>query len=170
MTVCYIMKLLIMDATELTRRNIMDNKELKVLIFSINGEHYATDIMEVERILGYEEPTTLPDSPMFVEGVINYEGTILPVISLTKKFNLVTNNKKDELKIIVAKQSTSRVGIIVDVVSEVRDVSVNNIESPPEIVSGISQRYIKGLIKIDGKIIIFLNLGTILTEEEKKLI
>lgn len=148
----------------------MDNKEVKVLIFSINGEYYATDIMEVERILGYEEPTTLPDSPMFVEGVINYEGSILPVISLTKKFNLSKSDKKDEAKIIVSKQDENKIGIIVDIVSEVRDVSGKNIETPPEIVVGISQRYIKGLIKIDGKIIIFLNIGAILTEEEKKLI
>ncbi|MCT8976153.1 chemotaxis protein CheW [Clostridium sp. CX1] len=148
----------------------MENKEIKVLIFSINGEHYATDIMEVERILGYEEPTKLPDSPMFVEGVINYEGSILPVISLTQRFGLVNSDKKDESKIIVAKQSGSKIGIIVDVVSEVRDVNEKNIEAPPEIVSGISKRYIKGLIKIDGKIIIFLNLGTILTEEEKMFI
>lgn len=148
----------------------MDNKEIKVLIFGINGEHYATDIMEVERILGYEEPTTLPDSPMFVKGVINYEGSILPVISLTNRFNLTKGDKKDESKIIVAKQDGNKIGIIVDVVSEVRDVSEKNIEAPPEIVAGISKRYIKGLIKIDGKIIIFLNLGAILTEEEKKLI
>lgn len=148
----------------------MDNKEVKVLIFSINGEYYATNIMEVERILGYEEPTTLPDSPMFVKGVINYEGSILPVISLTNRFNLENSDKKDEAKIIVAKQLENKIGVIVDVVSEVRDVSEKSIEEPPEIVAGISRRYIKGLIKIDGKIIIFLNLGTILTEEEKKLI
>jgi purine-binding chemotaxis protein CheW len=148
----------------------MDNKEVKVLIFNINGEHYATDIMEVERILGYEEPTTLPDSPIFVDGVINYEGNILPVISLAKRFNLAKNDKKDETKIIVAKQAENRIGIIVDIVSEVRDVNEKNIEVPPEIVVGISKRYIKGLIKIDDKIIIFLNLGEILTEEEKKLI
>lgn len=148
----------------------MDNKEIKVLIFSINGENYATDIMEVERILGYEEPTKLPDSPAFIEGVINYEENILPIISLTKRFSLPIINKSHESKIIVAKQADSKIGIIVDVVSEVRDVNEENIEAPPEIVSGISRRYIKGLIKIDGKIIIFLNLGTILTEEEKTLI
>lgn len=148
----------------------MDNKEVKVLIFSINGEFYATDIMEVERILGYEEPTALPDSPDFIEGVINYEGSILPVISLARKFKLSQGDKKDESKIIVTKQAGDKIGIIVDVVSEVRDVSEKNIETPPEIVASISQRYIKGLIKIDGKIIIFLNLGEILTEEEKKLI
>ncbi|MEY7998828.1 chemotaxis protein CheW [Clostridium sp. Mt-5] len=148
----------------------MDNKEIKVLIFSIDGEYYATDIMEIERILGYEETTKLPDSPDFVEGVINYEGNILPIISLTKKFGLNSHQKEDQAKIIVTKQDGNKIGIIVDVVSEVKDVKTDNIEVPPEIVAGISKRYIKGLIKIDEKIIIFLNLTKILTEEEKELI
>lgn len=148
----------------------MNSKEVKVLIFSINDEYYATDIVEVERILGYEETTKLPNSPDFIEGVINYEGSILPVVSLCRRFNLPQSDKKSDAKIIVTKYAEDKVGIIVDVVSEVRDVDEKNIETAPEIVAGISQRYIKGLIKIDGKIIIFLNLGAILTEEEKKLI
>jgi len=148
----------------------MDNKEIKVLIFSINGEYYATDIMEVERILGYEETTKLPEIPNFVEGVINYEGNILPIINLAKKFNLPYSERKEDSKIIVAKQNDSKIGIIVDVVSEVKDIKVEKIETPPEIVAGISRRYIRGLIKIDGKIIIFLNFATILTEEERKFI
>jgi purine-binding chemotaxis protein CheW len=148
----------------------MSDKELKVLIFSINNEYYATDIMEVERIVGYEEPTKLPDSPLFVEGVINHEGNILPVINLAKRFNLSRDITKQESKIIVARQKLGKIGIIVDVVSEVKDVLESSIEVPPEIVAGISKRYIKGLIKIDKKIIIFLNLATILTEEERQLI
>lgn len=148
----------------------MENKEIKVLIFSINGEYYATDIMEIERILGYEEPTVLPDSPDFVKGVINYEGNILPIISLAKRFNLHFKEKLDDSKIIVAKQDNTKIGIIVDVVSEVRDINTKIIEPSPDIVSGISKRYIKGLIKLDKKIIIFLNLAAILTDEEKKFI
>jgi len=148
----------------------MENKDVKVLIFSINNQEYATDITEVERIIGYEEPTKLPDSPIFVTGVITYEGNILPVLSLSKKFNLPYNENINEAKIVVAKQDNTKIGIIVDVVSEVKDVNGKNIETPPEIVAGISRRYIKGLIKLDKKIIIFLNLSTILSEEEKKLI
>jgi len=148
----------------------MENKEIKVLIFSINGEYYATDIMEVERILGYEETTKLPEIPHFVEGVINYEGNILPIINLAKKFNIPDSERKEDGKIIVAKQKDSKIGIIVDVVSEVKDVKVENIENPPEIVAGISKRYIRGLIKIEGRIIIFLNFATILTEEERKFL
>ncbi|QAT40562.1 chemotaxis protein CheW [Clostridium sp. JN-9] len=148
----------------------MDNKEIKVLIFSINGEYYATDIMEVERILGYEEPTKLPDSPNFLEGVINYEDNILPIISLSKRFNLGEDKITSDTKIIIAKHEDKKLGIIVDVVSEVKDVNTKNIEDPPDVVSGISKRYLKGLIKTDKKIIIFLNLGTILTEDENNLI
>jgi purine-binding chemotaxis protein CheW len=148
----------------------MNDKDAKVLIFSINNEYYATDIMEVERILGYETPTQLPDSPDFIEGVINYEGSILPIMSLAKRFNIPYNKTKDEAKIIVAKQDDSKIGIIVDVVSEVSDIKADNIEEAPEIVSGISKRYIKGLIKLNGKIIIFLNLATVLTQEEKESI
>ncbi|APM39316.1 chemotaxis protein CheW [Clostridium kluyveri] len=148
----------------------MSQEEIKVLIFSINEEYYATDIMEIERILGYEETTKLPDSPDFVDGVINYEGNILPVICLTRKFGFSGEEKRDESKIIVTKQDGNKIGIIVDVVSEVRDVNVSSIEAPPDIVAGISKRYIKGLIKINDKIIIFLNLSKILTEQEKELI
>lgn len=148
----------------------MDVKELKILIFNINSEYYAADIMEVERILGYEKTTKLPDSPEFVDGVINYEGKILPVISLSRRFNLGENSINENSKIIVSKQKESKFGIIVDVVSEVKDININDMEEAPEVVGGISKRYIKGLIKIDGKIIIFLRLSNILTEEEKILI
>lgn len=148
----------------------MEDKEIKVLIFNINGEYFAADIMEIERIIGYEEPTKIPDSPDFVEGVINYSSNILPVISLTKRFNLNDSENKSQAKIIVTKQEQNKIGIIVDIVSEVKDISSSTIEPAPDIVSGISKRYIKGLIKIDDKIIIFLNISNILTEEEKQLI
>lgn len=148
----------------------MGNNDLKVLIFSIDNQYYATDIMEVERILEYEEPTKLPDSPDFVDGVINYQGNIISVMSLDKRFNLQNSLNSREAKIIVVKQNEDKIGIIVDLVSEVKNVSANNIENPPDIVAGISKRYLKGLIKLENKIIILLNLSTILTEEEKELI
>ncbi|MBU3142362.1 chemotaxis protein CheW [Clostridium sp. CF012] len=145
----------------------MKKEGIKILIFSINSEYYATNIMEVERILEYEKSTKIPGSPEFVEGVISYEGKILPVIALSKRFNLPLTEIQEGCKIIVAKQNHSKIGIIVDFVSEVRDVLIESLEDSPEIISGVSKRYIKGLIKIDGRIIIYLNLSDILTEEEK---
>lgn len=144
------------------------DKEIKILIFSVNGEYFATDIMEVERIIGYQSPTKLPDSPEFIEGVINHEGHILPVMNLYKRFKLAASAVAEESKIIVAKEENGKIGMIVDVVSEVKDINEGSIETPPEVVSGISKRYIKGLIKLEDKIVVFLNISAILTEEEKK--
>lgn len=148
----------------------MDEKEIKILIFIINNQYYATDISQVQRILGYSISTHLPDSPSFVEGVIDYEGGVLPVINLAKKFKVPSKDVEEETKIIVAKEEEYQMGIIVDVVSEVCNVKLKNIEETPEIVAGISRRYIKGLIKLNGKIIIFLDFATIFTEEEKESI
>jgi len=148
----------------------MKQQEIKVLVFRISGEYYATNIIEVERILGYEKSTIIPDSPEFVEGVINYESNILPIISLSKIFKLPSGEIGEESKIIVAKQNNSKIGIIVDFVSEVKDIRLENIEESPEIIGGISKRYIKGLIKIDGEIIVYLNISAILTDEEKNQI
>ena len=116
--------------------------------------------------------TEIPDSPNFIEGVINYEGSILPIINLKKKFsmkNLIGSNE-DETKIIVSKQDQCKYGVMVDLVSEVKDISMDIVEETPEIVKGISERYIKGLIKLNDKIVILLNLNTILTDDEKKLL
>lgn len=148
----------------------MENKEIKVLIFKINNQYYATNIKEVERILGYEIPTNLPDSPGFIEGVINHEGNILPVMSIAKKFNIPESDNKKNAKIVVIKEMQNKIGVIVDVVSEVRNIYLKDIEQPPEIISEVSKRYIEGLIKLENKIIIFLNLGKILTDEEKEAI
>ncbi len=145
----------------------MASSEIKVLIFTLNGEFYATDIMEVERILGFEEPTVLPEAPEFVQGVINYEGSILPIISLSKKFSMM-DNKREDAKIIVVKQEEDKIGIVVDQVTEVGNINLEEVENPPHISTSLSKRYIKGLIKLKEKIIIFLNLAEILSSEEKE--
>lgn len=148
----------------------MASEETKVLVFCIGNEYYATDIMEVERILGYENPTKIPDAPRFIDGVINYEGNILPVISLSKRFNIGSEDISKDAKIIIAKDENTKLGIVVDHVSEVKDVKMSQVECPPDYIAGISKRYLKGLIKTDEKIIVFLNLSAILTDEEKNLI
>lgn len=146
------------------------SREIKMLIFSIGDQFYSGDIMEVERILTYEDPTKLPDSPEFLKGVINYEGNILPVISLSDRFHKIPSDSKEHLKIIVTRQDDKKIGIIVDSVSEVKPIMEDKIEDAPDIASQVSKRYIKGLIKEDERIIVFLTLGNILSEEEKQLV
>jgi len=146
----------------------MASNENKMLIFGLNGEHYATDIQEVERILGYQEPTVLPDAPIFVNGVINYEQSILPIISLSKKFNLGEDKESENRKIIVVKRNENKFGIIVENVYEVRDVNSDLMEVAPPITSTIDKKYIAGLIRLEENIVILLDLEKILTSEEEQ--
>lgn len=140
----------------------------KIIIFELNGERYAADIKEVERILGYEEPTVLPEAPLFVKGVINYEEKILPIISLSKKFNIGEGTDYETRKIIVVKREEKKFGIIVDNVYEVRDIDGRIIENAPEITNTSERKYISGLIKLDNNIIILLDLNKILSTNDEE--
>jgi len=145
----------------------MGNNEIKMLIFALNGEHYATDIKEVERILGYQEPTILPDAPIFVKGVINHEQSILPIISLSRKFNFGEDKESENRKIIVVKRKENKFGIIVENVYEVRDVNSDLMEAAPAITTTIDRKYIAGLIKLEDNIVILLDLEKILSSEDE---
>ena len=145
----------------------MDNIESKILIFRLGEELYSTNISEIERILEYTETVHIPDSPNFVEGVINYEGHVIPVINLCKKFNLDCCNKDcKDFKIIVVKRENRKFGVIVNNVYEVSNVSNEMVEKVPYITLSENNNYIKGLVKIDGKIIILLDMERILSKED----
>ena len=144
-------------------------KEIKILVFKLRNEFYATDIMDVERILGYEEPTALPDSPSFLDGVINYENSVLPFLNLVDKFKLKKEDSLDK-KIIVVRRENGKFGILVDSVSEVLSILDEEIKNPSSLSTLISQKYIKGLIKKKDNIIIMLDLEKVLTVEEEEII
>lgn len=144
------------------------SEDKKVVVFTIEDEEYATGIGQVERILELEKITRIPDAPKYLKGVINYQGRIIPVIDLKERFNLPGTNIQDNSKIIIAKHENGDVGLIIDSVSQVMDVADDSISEPPDIISGIVKKYIKGIIKLDKRIIIYLDLGCILSFDERQ--
>ncbi|SEG00287.1 purine-binding chemotaxis protein CheW [Caloramator fervidus] len=137
----------------------------KVIIFKLGNEEFACDIQQVERILGYIEPTKVPEAPYFVEGVINYQNTILPIINLRKKFNMNYEDSRDK-KIIVVKNNNKNVGLLVDTVLEVTDIKEENIEASPDIVTVAKNKYIQNIIRLDNRIILNIDTEKILTKDE----
>ena len=97
--------------------------EIRILVFKLNGEYFATDIMEVERILGNVGTTKLPDSPSFLEGIIKHEEEVIPVINLYKKFGFNSCSVDSTNKVIVVKKELGKFGVIVDDVNEVTTVN-----------------------------------------------
>lgn len=138
----------------------------KILVFKIAGEEFAADIMQVERILGFSEPTKIPEAPQFVKGVIKYQGKIIPVIDLNIRLHLETTSLSNDSKIIIVKHNEMSIGLIVDMVSEVVDIVDEDIDDAPDIVKGISNKYIMGMIKLNERIIILLDTEKILTIDQ----
>jgi len=148
----------------------MDSEELKVLLFSVVGQLYAADIMDIERILAYQAPAKVPEAPEFIEGIINHDGTIIPVMSLARRFGMGDHERSNEARIILALLEGNKIGIVVDSVAEVRTLHPEDIDETPELAAGISRRYIRGIIKLKAGMAIFINLSEILTNDEKSQI
>ncbi|HYF84204.1 MAG TPA: chemotaxis protein CheW [Clostridia bacterium] len=139
---------------------------MQLVIFRLNGQEYGIDIFRVNEIVPYSKPTKIPNSPDYIEGVLNLRGHVIPVISLKKKFNLDNVGTDDRTRIIVANAGSNVAGFVVDEASEVLTVEKESIEPVSEIVSNISRKYISGVGKLDnGRMYILLNFDELYTEE-----
>lgn len=140
--------------------------EGKYLTFVLGGEEYGLEILKVREIIGVMDITSVPQTPVFVKGVINLRGKVIPVIDLRLKFGMEEAQPTDETCIIVVDIGGSLIGIFVDTVSEVLDVTADQIEPPPSFGSAIDTAFILGMGKIKGKVKILLDIDKVLSAEE----
>lgn len=144
-----------------------DTGEIQLVVFRLGAEEYGVPITQVQEINRLTTPTRIPKAPAFVEGVINLRGKVLPVIDLKKRFGLEGAAYTDEARIVVVEIAGHTVGVIVDVVSEVLRLPVASIEPPPAVIAGITADYLRGVGKLDDRLLILLDLNKILTETEQ---
>lgn len=136
------------------------------LTFIMDEEEYGVDILAVQEIRGWESATPVPNSPSFIKGVINLRGTIVPIMDLRGRFNLSDPEYGPETVVIVLKISTDKgnrtMGIIVDAISDVYDVPVDDVRRTG---FGDNQNadFIKGLVTVNKHMVILLKLDSLLT-------
>lgn len=141
--------------------------EEKLVCFELMGEVYGVPISMVQEIIRMQTITEIPRAPEYVEGVINLRGKIIPVVDLRKRFGLGFGEHSKNTRIVVVKVSDVTVGMVVDAVSEVLRLREEDIEPPSPIVASLDAEYIKGVGKIEGKLIILLDTEKILTHQDK---
>lgn len=145
-----------------------DSKELLQLVtFRLGNEEFSLDILRVQEIIRHMELTRVPRTPDFVDGVINLRGRVIPVLDLRKRFGLPSDEKTNETRIIVVDVDSKTVGLKVDAVSEVLRLPADTVEPAPAIVTGAESDYIKGVGKLDGRLLILLDVEKILTRTER---
>jgi len=142
--------------------------EHQLVVFELENEKYGVDIASVEGIIKMQEITRLPHAPEFIEGITNLRGTIVPVVDLRTRFGLPRKEATRDTRIVIANMDSSKVGIIVDAVTQVIRVPEDKIEPPPQMSVTINSAFIKNIAKLESELVILLDLGKVLSTEERE--
>ncbi|MDD2401068.1 MAG: chemotaxis protein CheW [Clostridia bacterium] len=135
---------------------------MQYVIFKLGKEEYGTSILSVNEIIKPQKTNKLPNTPEYVLGIINLRGNVIPIIDLKKRFNMESMEETKETRIVVIKQGKNAVGIFVDQVQEVLYVDDEDIKSCDEIYSKIDKEFIKGIARLENRLVILLNLSTVI--------
>jgi purine-binding chemotaxis protein CheW len=142
--------------------------ELQFVVFKLGKEEYGVNIMNVQEIGPYEEPVKVPNTPAFVEGIMNLRGSVIPVISLKKRFNIPGQELTDNTRTVVINFGDKQIAFIVDDASEVLTLDEVNIQETPEMIAGVDRKYITGIGKQGDRLLIILDLSFLLNEQEQQ--
>ena len=148
-----------------------DSRTGKYLAFQLGREEFAIQVLKVREIMGIQDITAVPQTPVFVKGVINLRGKVIPVIDLRLKFGLPEVEYTQRTCIIMVQiqgpdGNVSLTGIVVDEVSEAVNIAAAEIEDTPDFGDGVSTPYILGMAKSKGKVKILLDIDRVLQAQE----
>lgn len=150
------------ETTASSRHDPHDDDLIQLVTFRLGEEEFGVDILAVQEIIRLMQITMVPRAPEFIEGVINLRGKVIPVINLRRRFNKPQVAPDSSTRIVVMELEQKIVGFLVDGVSEVLRIPESTVEDPPPVVAGIGSEYIKGIGKLDNRLLILLDLDHLL--------
>ncbi len=142
--------------------------EHQLVVFELANEFYGINIAVVESIIKMQAITQLPQTPTFIKGVTNLRGTVLPVIDLRIRFGLETQPDTKQTRVIIVTMDNIKVGVMVDGVSEVLRVSDESIEPLPPMVNSVNADFLKGIVRLEDRLIILLEVEKVLDLKEQE--
>lgn len=149
---------------------LSNTSDEQYLTFELSGEIYAIDILRVQEIKGWNTVTSVPNSPDYVQGVINLRGLIVPIVDLRKRFQMqIVPYTKTTVVIVMKVYSDIQdrtMGIIVDAVSDVYNIKSEQIKPAPVMHGAISNEFIQGLARVEDKMLIVINIDKLLNSKE----
>ncbi|UCG39269.1 MAG: chemotaxis protein CheW [bacterium] len=150
------------------RKEEEEEEQLQLLTFMLSGEEYALNIMDIKEIIRPKEATEVPRTPEYILGILSLRGTIIPIFDVNIRLGLKGGEPGSQNRIVVVKWREHLYGLLVDSVVQVLDIPIGMIEPPPEILGGVEGDFLRGVGKMDDRLIILLNLGRILDVEEEE--
>ena len=138
--------------------------ETQLVVFDLASELYGVDIGDVREIIRMQNVTRVPGTPAYMEGVINLRGKVVPVVDLRTRLGLKVHPQTNESRIVVVDIGGKDVGVIVDGVTEVLRIPLSSIEPPSQMIASSESTYIRGIAKLNDKLVILLDLDKVLSE------
>lgn len=141
--------------------------EKQFVVFKLGNEEYGIDIMNVKEIGPFIEAIKVPNTPEFIEGIVNYRGSVIPIINLKKKFKINETNIQNEKRIIYININDRQIGFIVDEASQTIRLYKEEIEPTPDMITDVDKKFITGVGKKEERLIILIDLEKVLNDKEK---
>lgn len=151
-------------------KNEKEKKDGKYLTFFLGKEEYGLPILAVQEIIALIPITPVPRTPEFLKGLTNLRGKIIPVMDLRLKFGMKENNPTEETCIIVVRTSIQLVGLVVDKVSEVKKISEQSVDDPPELGYNSAADYLLAIAKTNDSVILIINIEKVVSNDEMSTI
>lgn len=139
------------------------------LTFTLGPEEYAIDILTVQEIRGYEQPTTIANTPAFIKGVINLRGIIVPIVDMRIKFGVGKAEYTPFTVVIILSIGSRVVGMVVDGVSDVTSLRSDQVRPAPEFAATVDTRYIRGLGTLGERMLIVVDIEKLMLSSEMAL-
>jgi len=144
---------------------------IQLVSFHLDNEEYGVEVLKVREIIRMVNITHMPNTPAYVEGIINLRGKVIPIISMRKRFGLADIEHSNHARVIIMDIGGELLGFTVDAVSEVIRVSAAEVQPAPSVASGgIGQEYIAGVINHGERLLVLLNLDLMFSNDEKELL
>jgi purine-binding chemotaxis protein CheW len=135
----------------------------KLVTFRLGEDYFAADIFSVERVLRYTPPTPVPDMPAYIEGVMDYQGRVVPIVNLRLRFELPAMAAVSETRTLVLNVGGEWIGVVVDAVTEVASFDRAAVSPPPKLFRGLASEYLKGIVRRGERLVIFLDVDQLLS-------
>ncbi|HET6680777.1 MAG TPA: chemotaxis protein CheW [Gemmatimonadaceae bacterium] len=139
----------------------------QVVTFRLGDDLFAADIYSVERVLRYRAPTPIPDVPEWMTGVIDYQGRVVPLLDLRRRFSMPAVAPRGDTRMIVFTVGGEWIATLADAVLDVSTIATASVAPPPPLFRGLAGEYLRGLVRRDDALVLVLDVDRLLSSDER---
>jgi len=160
-------KELVSADSDTTESQESKRKEIQLACFRVGEQMYALDILRIREVIRPQKLTPVPKAPLFIEGVINLRGAVIPVVDLRKRFDQAISKVNRKARILICVLGGKIIGLVVDEVVEVKNFSRQEIQPAPRFIKGAGTDYFLGVCQRQDELVMIMHLEKILSTAEK---